>query len=59
MDYKKYFMYTLPILILLLVFCWFIIPNFLPQLMGKRNLILLCGALAIAMVGDAITMKRK
>jgi hypothetical protein len=55
LDIKKYLKYTLPVLILLLLFCWVIIPEFLPQLMEKRGIILLCGALAIGMVGDAVT----
>lgn len=52
MDIKRYLLYTLPLLILFFIFCWFIIPNFLPALMPKRNLILLCGAVFFLILSD-------
>lgn len=56
MDVKRYLKYTLPLLILFFIFCWVIIPNFLPQLMPKRNQILMIGAVFFLILGDIVDL---
>ena len=56
MDVKRYLKYTLPLLILFFIFCWVIIPNFLPQLMEKRNQILIIGAVFFLILGDVVNL---
>lgn len=56
MDVKRYLKYTLPLLILFFIFCWVIIPNFLPQLMEKRNQILIIGAAFFLILGDVVNL---
>lgn len=56
MDIKRYLKYTLPLLILFFIFCWVIIPNFLPQLMEKRNQILIIGAVFFLILGDVVNL---
>lgn len=56
MNIKRYLKYTLPPLILFFVFCWIIIPQFLPQLLPIRSKILLFGVLFFIILGDIVDL---
>lgn len=56
MGSNKYLKYIIPLLILFFIFCLFIIPNFIPALMPKRNQILMFGSIFFLIIGDLVNM---